>query len=95
VYYVLDFGATATVRPEEVLILPRASHPQRANGTLLQGSNDAQTWTDLTKPLAGAVANTWSDLPTSGDARYRYLRIYNATSWFGNLSEVELYGDTG
>ncbi|MEV6893790.1 MULTISPECIES: putative Ig domain-containing protein [Kribbella] len=92
-YYVLDFGAHATVRPEEVLFLPRASHPQRANGTVVQGSNDGQTWTDLTTSLTGAAANTWSDQQTSGESHYRYLRIYNATSWFGDLSEVELYGD--
>ncbi|MER6141797.1 putative Ig domain-containing protein [Streptomyces sparsogenes] len=92
-YYVIDFGAHATVRPEEVLLLPRASHPQRANGTVVQGSNDAQAWTDLTKPLTGAVANAWSDQPTSGADHYRYLRIYNTTSWYGDLSEVELYGD--
>ncbi len=93
-YYVIDFGPEKTIRPEEILLLPRASHPQRANGTVLQGSNDGQTWTDLTKPLAGAVANTWNDQTTSGENHYRYLRIYNATSWYGNLSEVELYGDT-
>ncbi|MBP2352613.1 hypothetical protein JOF29_003696 [Kribbella aluminosa] len=92
-YYLLDFGAHATVRPEELLFLPRASHPQRANGTVAQASDDGQTWTDLTKPLAGAVANTWSDQPASGENHYRYLRIYNATSWYGDLSEVELYGD--
>ncbi|GAA1114934.1 hypothetical protein GCM10009630_10420 [Kribbella jejuensis] len=92
-YYLLDFGAHATVRPSEVLFLPRASHPQRANGTVVQGSNDGQTWTDLTSSLAGAVANTWSDQQMSGSTHYRYLRIYNPTSWFGDLSEVELYGD--
>ncbi|MBA4865320.1 putative Ig domain-containing protein [Streptomyces sp. PSKA54] len=92
-YYDIDFGADAAVRPELVLMLPRASHPQRANGTVVRGSNDGQTWTDLTKPLTGAVANAWSDQPTSGGDHYRYLRIYNATSWYGNLSEVELYGD--
>jgi hypothetical protein len=80
--------------PGAYYVLPRASHPQRANGTVMQGSNDGQTWTDLTKPLTGTVANTWSDLPASGEDHYRYLRIYNATSWFGNLSEVELYGET-
>ncbi|MEU4292766.1 putative Ig domain-containing protein [Kribbella sp. NPDC026596] len=92
-YYILDFGAHTTVQPEEVLFLPRASHPQRANGTVVQGSNDGQTWTDLTKPVTGAVANTWSDQQASGNSHYRYLRIYNATNWFGNLSEVELYGE--
>ncbi|MEV0794574.1 putative Ig domain-containing protein [Kribbella sp. NPDC050459] len=92
-YYVLDFGAHTTVHPEEVLFLPRASHPQRANGTVVQGSNDGQAWTDLSKPLTGAVANTWSEQQASGENHYRYLRIYNATNWFGNLSEVELYGD--
>jgi hypothetical protein len=81
------------VRPELVLMLPRASHPQRANGTVVQGSNDGQTWTDLTEPLTGAVANDWSDQPASGEDHYRYLRIYNAANWNGNLSEVELYGD--
>jgi hypothetical protein len=92
-HYVIDFGANAAVRPELALLLPRASHPQRANGTVLQGSNDGQTWTDLTEPLTGAVANGWSDQPASGEEHYRYLRIYNAASWYGNLSEVELYGD--
>ena len=92
-YYTLDFGSHATVQPEEVLFLPRATHPQRANGTVVQGSTDGQTWTDLTTSLTGAVANTWSDQRTSGANHYRYLRIYNATSWFGDLSEVELYGD--
>ncbi|TCC06243.1 hypothetical protein [Kribbella soli] len=92
-YYVLDVGVNATVQPEEVLFLPRASHPQRANGTVVQGSNDGQTWTDLTKPVTGAVANTWSDHEASGNSHYRYLRIYNPANWFGNLSEVELYGE--
>lgn len=92
-YYVIDFGAHATVRPEEVLFLPRASHPQRANGTVVQVSSDGTTWTDLTKPLTGAVANTWSDQQVANENHYRYVRIYNATSWFGDLSEVELYGD--
>ncbi|NUR98552.1 MAG: hypothetical protein HOV67_25265 [Kribbellaceae bacterium] len=92
-YYLLDFGAHTSVRPQEVLFLPRASHPQRANGTVVQGSNDGQTWTDVTKSLTGAVANAWSDQQAAGDTHYRYLRIYNPTSWFGDLSEVELYGD--
>ncbi|MEQ4209436.1 putative Ig domain-containing protein [Actinopolymorpha sp. B9G3] len=92
-YYDIDFGAEASVRPELVLMLPRASHPQRANGTVVQGSNDGQTWTDLTEPLTGAVANDWSVQPASAQDHYRYLRIHNAASWFGNLSEVELYGD--
>ncbi|MDT0343851.1 putative Ig domain-containing protein [Streptomyces litchfieldiae] len=92
-FYTIDFGANAAVRPELVLMLPRASHPQRANGTVVQGSNDGQTWTDLTKPLTGAVANGWSYQTASGEDHYRYLRIHNAANWSGNLSEVELYGD--
>ncbi|MFD5318851.1 putative Ig domain-containing protein [Streptomyces sp. NPDC127098] len=92
-YYDIDFGADAAVRPELVLTLPRASHPQRANGTVLRGSNDGQTWTNLTQPLTGAAANGWSYQSASGEGPYRYLRIYNAANWSGNLSEVEIYGD--
>ncbi|GAA1559853.1 hypothetical protein GCM10009804_15840 [Kribbella hippodromi] len=84
----------ASVKPEEVLFLPRASHPQRANGTVVQGSNDGQSWTGVTKAVGGATANNWNDQTASGADHYRYLRIYNATSWFGDLAEVELYGDT-
>ncbi|MFB9660190.1 putative Ig domain-containing protein [Glycomyces mayteni] len=92
-YYTVDFGAGAEAHLEEVYFLPRASHPTRANGTIVQGSDDGTTWTDLTAALTGGAANTWLQRPATGDDHYRYFRIYNAGAWSGNLAEVQFFGD--
>jgi hypothetical protein len=95
-YYVIDLGEGASVRPEEFLMLPRSSHFARLNGTYVQGSQDGQTWANLTRPVSGASPNTWVDVAPEGDAsevHYRYLRIINDTAWSGNAAEIEVYGD--
>lgn len=95
-YYVIDLGEGASVRPEELLMLPRSSQFARLNGTYVQGSQDGQAWTNLTSRVTGAAPGTWVDVVPEGAAsetHYRYLRIINDTAWSGNAAEVELYGD--
>ena len=95
-YYTVDFGVGAAVKLSEVVLMPRASHPERMNGLIVQGSNDNGSWTDLTKAVTGAQANTWSDIQSNqmlNHNSYRYLRLYNSTAWSGDVAEVEFYGD--
>jgi Chitinase A, N-terminal domain./Uncharacterised Sugar-binding Domain./F5/8 type C domain. len=93
--YTVDFGEGASVELNEIVLMPRSTHPARMNGLIIQGSNDDVNWTDLTKAVASSQANNWLDI--SGDQllnhqAYRYFRLYNATAWSGNVAEVELHG---
>ncbi|MFG3340941.1 discoidin domain-containing protein [Glycomyces sp. NPDC048151] len=92
-YYTVDFGAGASVKLDEAMFLPRACCFARMNGTFVQGSNDGQTWTDLTQPVSGAAQGSWKRQNATIGEYYRYFRINNANVWNGNLAEVELYGD--
>lgn len=94
--YLVDFGAGSSVRLSQVMLMPRASHPGRMNGLVVQGSNDNAAWTDLTAKASGSAAETWTyigeDQILSREA-YRYIRVFNASSWFGNVAEVKFYGE--
>lgn len=93
-YYTVDFGADASIKPSEILLMPRANFPGRMNGLLVQGSNDNVNWTNLTATAKGSQASAWTVLKTDEDSDYyRYVRLYNGSSWFGNVAEVEFYGD--
>lgn len=94
-YYTIDFG-TAKVKLTDALLMPRAGFAARLNGTVLQGSNDNTNWTILNAPLAGSLEGTWAYLRENqllAHESYRYIRIYNGTTWSGDVAEVELYGD--
>ena len=95
-YYTIDFGADATVKLNEILLMPRSNFPERMNGLVVQGSNDNVNWTNLTTGAKGTQANVWT-VYTGSDMQsrnpYRYVRLYNSNGWFGNVAEVEFYGD--
>ncbi|QUL53415.1 S-layer homology domain-containing protein [Paenibacillus tritici] len=95
-YYTVDFGAGSSVRLNQIMLMPRASQPGRMNGMVVQGSNDNVTWTDLTAKTSGSVAQTWTYIGGSQiliREAYRYIRLFNASSWFGNIAEVKFYGE--
>jgi hypothetical protein len=92
-YYTVDFGADASVRLDEVYFLPRLCCTSRSDGTIVQGSNDGQTWATLTEPLTGTKAGVWQGKAVADDTSYRYLKIYNPNRWHGNLGEVQFFGD--
>ncbi|CAN7363274.1 discoidin domain-containing protein [Pseudoduganella sp. LjRoot289] len=90
-YIIFDFkaGNQATLTGVE-LAARQDQYYTRAKSTVVQGSNDNSNWTSLT---AGAASTAeWQTLPVGGGVPYRYIRIYNATAWFGNLSEVRFHG---
>jgi hypothetical protein len=93
-YYVVDFGAGAKIALDQVFLLPRAGKATRANGTVVQASDDGTTWKDVTTAVSGAAEGTWSDAGavTAGGQSYRYLRLINQTAWSGDLAEVQFYG---
>lgn len=95
-YYTVDFGAGSSVRLAQIMLLPRTSHPGRMNGLIVQGSNDNAKWTDLTAKASGSTAQSWmyigGDQILSREA-YRFIRLYNASTWFGNIAEAKFYGE--
>lgn len=95
-YYTIDFGQEAAVKLSNVILMPRTGYAGRMNGVILQGSNDQVQWSGLTPAVSGAADNTWtyiSEEQIQDSSAYRYLRIYNAAAWSGNVAEVEFYGE--
>lgn len=95
-YYTADFGDGASVRLNGVILMPRSGQAARLNGVVVQGSNDNASWTDLTPPVSGAADNTWTYIgedQIKDNGAYRYLKIFNSGAWYGNIAEVEFYGE--
>lgn len=89
-YITFDFKAGNYAALTSVELAPRQdSNYARIKGTVIQGSNDNATWTTLT-PAAVSTMD-WQTLSAAAGA-YRYLRIFNGGSWFGNMSEVRFHG---
>lgn len=93
-YITFDFksGNQATLSSVE-LAARQDSNYTRVKGVVIQGSNDNASWATLTAPAVSTLE--WQTLPVSGTAPYRYIRVYNAGSWFGNMSELRLHGAVG
>jgi hypothetical protein len=90
-YVTFDFKSGNQVNLTGVELAPRQdSNYARIKGTVIQGSNDNTTWTTLTTPAVSTLE--WQSFPVASPAPYRYIRIYNGGTWYGNLSEVRLHG---
>jgi hypothetical protein len=84
-----DPGPRCAVALDGVRFHPRASHVTRANGTVVQGSNDdGATWTDL-HTFSGVGEAKWHQVPLARTAAYERLRIYDNHDGRANLAEVE------
>ncbi|MGN0242872.1 MAG: family 43 glycosylhydrolase [Lachnospiraceae bacterium] len=89
-YIIFDFDATQEKRIHSASILARADQVARINGALIQGSNDLNgDWVDLTAKAVNTAE--WQNLSVQNEDKYRYIRLYNANNWYGNLAELELY----
>ncbi len=91
-YYTLDFGAGKSVQLNDLFFLPRTGQTVRADGTFVQGSNDGQTWTNLSAPLTGSKDGVWTARPVTDSTSYRYFKVTNASNWRGNMAEIQLFG---
>ena len=87
-----DFKAGGTATLSRAEVLARQDQTGRIGGVVLQGSNDNTNWTTL----SNAAGNTgdWQTLTVGSSTPYRYIRVYNGNQWFGNMSELRLYGTT-
>ena len=86
-----DFGQGSYAQLKYVELLARQDgYYTRINGAVIQGSNDNTTWKTIsssavsTKGLANFVINDKQP--------YRYIRIINGNTWFGNMAEVRFHG---
>lgn len=96
VYYGFDFGENNRVSLERVEIMARPDFLGRSTGIHLQGSNDYDivnqtgTWETITSSTITTIK--WQGLRVNNDKAYRYIRIANDGIWYGNMSELRLYG---
>ena len=87
-----DFRGGGTATLSRVEVLARQDQVGRIKGVVVQGSNDNATW-DTISNAAGSTAD-WQTLTINSTTPYRYIRIFNGNQWFGNMSELRLYGKT-
>ncbi|WP_439510865.1 discoidin domain-containing protein [Marinimicrobium koreense] len=91
-YIAFDFGEGNEVALTEVNILARQdSYFTRIEGAVVQGSPDNSTWVTLSS--SASPTRDWQTLAVTDQAKYRYLRVYNPRSWFGNIAELRLHAD--
>lgn len=91
-YIIFDFkdGNQAVLSSVE-LLARQDQYFTRIRGTVIQGSNDLTSWTTLS--AAAASTADWQRFAISSKAPYRYIRIYNPNTWFGNMAELKLHGE--
>ena len=89
-YVTFDFKAGNQASLTSVELLARQDQIGRMKYTVIQGSNDNTTWTDLT--TAAAASADWQSFPVSSKVPYRYIRVYNWSTWYGNMAELRLHG---
>ena len=86
-----DFRGGGTVALSRVDVIgPQNQYSGRINGTVVQGSNDNATWSNIST-FAGNTPE-WQTLKITDTTPYRYVRMTNANAWFGNMQELRLYG---
>ncbi len=91
-YIIFDAGEGKECVVDKVAMVARNDqYYTRLKGTVIQGSNNGTDWTTIT---ATAVGNPgWQKVAvTDNTTAYRYLKVYNASNWFGNISELRIYG---
>lgn len=89
-YIIFDFKEGNEVDLSMVELLSRQDqYYTRISGTVIEGSNDGETWNKLTdKAIA---TRDWQIMDIKGDAPYRYIRVYNSNAWYGNMDELKFH----
>lgn len=90
-YIAFDFGEGNGIALTGVDMLARQDgYYYRINGAVAQGSNDGETWTTLSSDAFGT--KEWQFLSVDKVEKYRFIRLYNSSNWFGNMAEVRFHG---
>ncbi|MEJ8304329.1 putative Ig domain-containing protein [Saccharibacillus sacchari] len=90
-YIRFDFGESGVSLSKIELLARQDGYYTRIGGTVAQGSHDGVVWTTLT--TSAAKTADWQTLTAQSDTAYRYIRLYNAGAWFGNMAELRLHGE--
>ena len=90
-WLMFDFkeGGLATLSKVEV-ISRQDNTSGRINGTVVQGSNDASAWTTISNTAFNTA--DWQTLTINSTQPFRYIRMFNGNTWFGNMAELRLHG---
>jgi hypothetical protein len=83
-------GGTAALSRVELIGLQDPKYYTRINGAVVQGSNDNTTWTTISH--AAVATMDWQTLTITDGTPYRYIRMYDGGAWYGNMTELRLYG---
>ncbi|MGM0883783.1 MAG: LamG-like jellyroll fold domain-containing protein [Bacillota bacterium] len=88
-----DLGEEDKVQLNKVKLLARQDLPARAAGIIIQGTNRIgyEPWETLTAPAVNTV--NWQTFTVQNEKAFRYIRVYNAGQWFGNLADLKFYGN--
>lgn len=91
-YLLFDFGPAKLVRLSGVELLGRPKFRDRLGGAIVEGSLNGEAWTPLTE--GASPSEDWQRLKMkpSGEP-YRYLRLFNRSNWYCNVSEVRFHGE--
>lgn len=95
-YFIFDFGENRGINLSRVECLSRLDLLGRSTGTYVQGSNAYDnetlkgTWTTITD--SSSYSAKWQGLTVNQHGFYRYIRIINNGTWYGNMSELRFYG---
>ncbi|MBO1515313.1 LamG-like jellyroll fold domain-containing protein [Metabacillus bambusae] len=88
-----DFKEGGYAQLTRVELLARQDgHYNRIGNTVIQGSNDGETWSTISD--GAAATREWQTLTINSTEKYRYIRIYNSSNWYGNMSEVRFHGES-
>ncbi len=90
-YLLFDFGKGHAVRLSGIELLARPKYRDRIGGAVVQGSDDGETWTTLTKEAVNTDEWQRPEMGKTGES-YRYIRIFNRNNWYCNVSEVRFHG---
>ncbi|MFD2332608.1 right-handed parallel beta-helix repeat-containing protein [Cohnella sp. GCM10020058] len=94
-YVGIDLGAGNAKTVTKIRFYPRAGQLGRMVGAKFQGSNTSGSsgFTDLYTVTTAPATADWVEVTISSGTPYRYLRYIGGANSYGNVNEVEFYGN--
>ncbi|MGL1956887.1 MAG: discoidin domain-containing protein [Colwellia sp.] len=91
-----DFGEGEYVSLQQVIFYPRSDQATRLNGATISGSNDGETWVELTVVPSDRYSDRYDSSSTTleimDNTQYRYIRYTGSAGSYGDVAEIEYFG---